>query len=125
MAMKIGITRSSCQAVAGLLQLCQDAGYEAVELSLEGRDPDINLDEAGIRPSASAASRRASLVQALLLVIAGEFPVPTLNSGRGLVDHCQGLLDCSLAWRTTVLLHPGRVDATSYLETRQVHRRYT
>jgi sugar phosphate isomerase/epimerase len=93
--MKIGITQIIVPgSLQGLLQLCQDAGYEAVELSFgEGRDPDINLDEAGIRAVGERCKQAGVACTSIIARYSrGVSSVPTLNSGRGLVDHCQGLL---------------------------------
>lgn len=120
--MKIGVTQIIVPgSLKDLLQLCQDAGYEAVELSFgEGRDPDINLDDAGIKAVAQQC-REAGV--ALTSLIARYKSGSYLSRDPELRQAARKSLSraleiAELLGAQTVLLHPGQVEAgASYVET--------
>lgn len=120
--MKIGITQIIVPGdLDNLLQLCQDAGYEAVELSFgEGRDPDINLDDAGVR---AVAERCKQAGVPCTSIIARYNRGSYLSADPELRKAARKSLSRSLEIAAllgaqSVLLHPGQVEASaSYLET--------
>ncbi len=120
--MKIGITQIIVPgSLQGLLQLCQDAGYEAVELSFgEGRDPDINLDEAGIRAVGERCKQAGVACTSIIARYSrGSFLSADAELRQGARRSLSRALEiAALLGAQTVLLHPGQVDASaSYLET--------
>ncbi|NLN18462.1 MAG: sugar phosphate isomerase/epimerase [Firmicutes bacterium] len=120
--MKIGVSQIIVPGgVDNLLQLCRDAGYEAVELSFgEGRDPDINLDGAGLKDIVERCRQAGVVISSLIARYKqGSF----LSSDPNLRDWARKSLSRALEiaevlGAKTVLLHPGQVEASaSYLET--------
>ncbi|MGI6083233.1 MAG: sugar phosphate isomerase/epimerase family protein [Limnochordia bacterium] len=120
--MKIGVSQIIIPGgVDDLLQLCRDAGYEVVELSFgEGRDPDINLDEAGLRDVAERCRQAGVAISSLIARYKqGSFlsTDPKLRDGAR-KSLSRALEIAEILGAKTVLLHPGQVEASaSYLET--------
>ncbi len=120
--MKIGVTQIILgnDSLDETLQLCQDAGYEALELVFgEGRDLDVNMsddevrgvrercDEAGVEIGSSIGqyAERGSL----LSLNAGEREKGQRNLARSLeIAHVLGV--------DAVLLHPGQLTAEGTYE---------
>jgi hexulose-6-phosphate isomerase len=118
--MKIGITQIILGGMSldDTLALCQDAGYEAVELTFqEGKDTDINMSDSeikGVSQKCAAAGIDISSITAgysdrgnLLSTDAGEREKGVKSLARGL--EVGGLLGVG-----GILLHPGQlsVDGT-------------
>ena len=113
--MKIGVTQIILGnlSLEDTLLLCQDAGYDAVELTFgEGKDTDINMSDAelhGIAAKCEAAGVDISSITAGYADRGNLLSLNTAQREKGKVSLARGLEVAGALGVGGILLHPGQL----------------
>lgn len=120
--MKIGVSGIILKgSLDEALQLCVDAGYEALELVFaEGHDPDVLLDEASIREVGSRCREAGVAISSIMARYSergGFLTTDVTQRAAARRSLSRALEIAAILGVDAVLLHPGQMDASaSYLQ---------
>ena len=115
--MKIGITQIILgnMSLADTLTLCQEAGYDAVELSFgEGRDTDISMSQSEIRTVGECCVSAGIEVSSIVANYRDRGNLLSLNAEdreRGVKTVVRSLEIAGVLGVDAILLHPGQLTA--------------
>lgn len=115
--MKIGVTQIILENLSldDTLSLCQDACYDAVELTFgEGKDTDINMSDAELHGIASKCEAAGVDISSITAGYADRGNLLSLNAvqrEKGKVSLARGLEVAGVLGVGGILLHPGQLTA--------------
>lgn len=120
--MKIGVTQIilSKLSLDETLQLCQDAGYEAIELVFgEGRDPDVNMSDdeiRGVKAKCDAAGIEVGSSIAQYAERGSLLSPDSAEREQGKKSLVRSVEIANVLGVDAVLLHPGQLTAAGTYE---------